>query len=165
MVSFPLGSRYSSKGPVRRSLISPYCGLPEALFAADFWQVLQYLQSVWDPLVHWVWRPWLNLTPWHQLVSTSPQNGSTISGFERIATLETFSLLFCPARTFFIAADRLLAIDTLSKSNIRNAVSMSHVSAPSEWSWLITPRANSIDAWRIPFSTAALITICKLIFI
>jgi hypothetical protein len=70
--------------------------------------------------------------PWHQLDSTVPQNGSVISGFERIATLEGFPLLFCPARTFFMATDRLLAIDTLSKSNIRIAVSVSHVSAPSE---------------------------------
>ena len=142
--------------------MSPYWGLPEALLAADFWQVLQYEQSFEGSFVHWVCNPLLNRTPLHQLSSISPQKGNVISGLQRPVVLLDFSLLFWLALTFFIATERLLAIVTSSKLNIRIALSTEHVNTPSFESSSITPFAKFTDAKRIPFSTAALITICIL---
>jgi hypothetical protein len=106
--------------------------------------------------VHCVCNPKLNLTPWHQSSTISPQNGSSTVGFAVI--FFTFFAVF-PLSRFLDAFERDDTTATLSKSNSSFASNNEHVSTPSENSFSITPTANSTEAERIPRSTAADIVI------
>ena len=133
--------------------------MPDALAVADFVHVLQY-RSPFGAFVHCVCSPWLNRTPLHQSSTTTPQNGSSVSGFAVPAFGAAFDACF--ARTFFAAADRFDTVKLDSKSNSPSALSTPHVSTPSSPSWRITASAKFAVDVRIPASTAAAITMDSL---